>query len=173
MENQIVQLLFYCVPAVITGLVGYYFFSKHTENEEGRRRYLLHKDAQKDVLPLRLQAYERMTLFLERIAPANLIVNTVPVTNNKDDYEARLINQIETEYNHNISQQIYMTDECWSIIKAAKNTTIQIIRKIAMSSKIETADKLREAVLNEFLEKEAPSFTAMAYIKNEVSEIIG
>lgn len=173
MENQIIQLLFYCVPAAITGVVAFYFFGKHTENEEGRRRYLLHREAQKDALPVRLQAYERMTLFLERITPSNLIVNTAPIGNSKNDYEAMIIQQIETEYNHNIAQQIYMTEECWSIIKAAKNTTIQIIRKVAMSSKIDTADKLREAVLNEFMEKQAPSITAISYIKNEVSQIIG
>ena len=66
--TKIIELLSYTLPAIITGLVAFYFFNLHTKNEEGRRRYLLHKEAQKAALPLRLQAYERMTLFVERIS---------------------------------------------------------------------------------------------------------
>ncbi|GLB52418.1 hypothetical protein NBRC110019_14580 [Neptunitalea chrysea] len=173
MENQIIQLLFYCLPAIITGLVAFYFFNSHTKNEEGRRRYLLHKDTQKDILPIRLQAYERMTLFLERIRPANLIINVIPQSDNKEGYESLLVQQIENEFTHNLSQQIYLTEECWNIIRASKNATIQMIRKIAMSNKIESADKLREAVLNEFLDKSSPSATALQYVKKELRELYG
>lgn len=173
MENEILQMFLYCVPSVITAVVAYYFFNSHLKNEEGRRRYLLHKETQKDILPVRLQAYERMTLFLERISPANLIVNSTPVNNDKDDYESRLIQQIENEFNHNISQQIYITEECWNIIRAAKNATIQFIRKVSLSEKIDTADKLREAVLNEFYDKQSPSSTAISFIKKELGELMG
>ena len=65
--TKLIELLSYTLPAVITGLVAYYFFDLHTKNEEGRRRFLLNKEAQKDALPIRLQAFERITLFLERI----------------------------------------------------------------------------------------------------------
>ena len=63
-----------------------------------------------------------------------------------------------------------MSDECWNIIKAAKNATIQIIRSAGMSSS-ETADKLREDILNQAMEKQSPSATALAFIKKEVSEM--
>ncbi len=47
----------FLLPAVVTGVVAFYFFRLHTRNEEGRRRYLLHKESQKSALPIRLQAY--------------------------------------------------------------------------------------------------------------------
>jgi len=72
--TKLIELLSYTLPAIITGVVAYYFFNLHTKNEEGRRRYLLNKDTQKDSLPLRLQAFERMTLFLERINPGKLLI---------------------------------------------------------------------------------------------------
>ena len=72
---KLIELLSYTLPAIITGFVAYYFFNLHTKNEEGRRRYLLNKDTQKDALPLRLQAFERMTLFLERINPGKLLIS--------------------------------------------------------------------------------------------------
>lgn len=169
-SDQIFQLFAYTFPSIVTGAVAFYFFRLHTKNEEGRRRFLLHKDSQKDSLPVRMQAYERMALFLERIAIPSLVVRVAPVSSNKADYENLLIKSIETEFDHNLSQQIYMTDECWNIIKAAKSATIQMIRKAAMSE-TETADKLREDILTETMEKTSPSTTALSYVKKEIGEL--
>ena len=168
--DEIFQLFAYLLPAVVTGVVAFYFFRLHTRNEEGRRRYLLHKDSQKNTLPIRLQAYERMALFLERIAIPSLVVRVGPKSSNKNDYENLLIKSIENEFEHNLSQQIYMTDECWNIIKAAQSATIQRIRKAGMSES-DTADKLREDILNETMEKSSPSATALSYVKKEIGEL--
>lgn len=168
--DDILQLFAYLMPAVVTGAVAFYFFRLHTRNEDGRRRFLLHKDAQAETLPVRLQAYERMALFLERIAINSLVVRVAPKGKNKRDYENLLINQVETEFEHNLSQQIYMSEECWNIIKAAKNATIQIIRSAGMSE-TDSADKLREDILNQTMEKQSPSNTALAFVKKEVSEL--
>lgn len=169
-SDQIFQFFAYLLPSIVTGAIAFYFFRMHTNNEEGRRRFLLHKDSQKDTLPVRLQAYERMALFLERIAIPSLVVRVAPKSQDKDAYENLLIKSIETEFDHNLSQQIYMTDECWNIIKAAKNATVQMIRKAAMSQS-ETADKLREDILNDTMEKASPSATALSFVKKEISEL--
>ncbi len=168
--DSILQLFAYLLPAVVTGVIAFYFFRLHTKNEEGRRRFLLHKDSQKETLPVRLQAYERMALFLERIAINNLVVRVGPKGQDKSNYENLLIKQIEKEFEHNLSQQIYMSDECWNIIKAAKSATIQIIRSAGMSES-ETADKLREDILNQTMDKQSPSTTALAFVKKEISQL--
>lgn len=170
-STKIIELASYTLPAIITGLVAYYFFNLHTKNEEGRRRYLLNKEAQKNVLPLRLQAYERMTLFLERISLTKLLIRISPISNDKNDYENYLITHIEQEFEHNLTQQIYMSDECWTIIVTAKNATIQMIRKAKMSDRVNNADQLREVILGDLLEKQSPSYAALAYIKNEVGQL--
>ncbi|MBQ4915384.1 hypothetical protein J8L85_13100 [Maribacter sp. MMG018] len=169
-SDQIFQLFAYLLPSIVTGVIAFYFFRLHTKNEEGRRRFLLHKDSQKDTLPIRLQAYERMALFLERISIPSLVVRVAPTNQDKNAYEALLTKSIETEFEHNLSQQIYMSDECWNIIKAAKNATVQMIRKAAMSE-AETADKLREDILNESMEKSSPSTTALSFVKKELGEL--
>jgi hypothetical protein len=64
--DKILEVALYIIPALITGLIAYYFFQKFVENEENRRRFQLMRDNQKHSLPLRLQAYERLALFLER-----------------------------------------------------------------------------------------------------------
>lgn len=160
----------YVLPAAIVGAVAYYFFSMHTKNEEGRRRYLLQKDAQKETLPLRLQAYERMTLFLERISPANLLVRVQPAGKNKEEYERELVRQIESEFEHNLSQQIYMTDDCWNVIRTAKNATIQSIRAASMGES-DDPDKLREDLLHNVMESGVPSNKALMYLKTEFQEL--
>lgn len=168
--DQIFQLFAYTFPSIVTGMVAFYFFRLHTKNEDGRRRFLLNKDSQKDTLPVRMQAYERMALFLERIAIPSLVVRVAPNSDSKADYENKLIKSIETEFEHNLSQQIYMTDECWNIIKAAKSATIQMIRKAAMSE-TNSVDKLREDILTETMEKTSPSTTALSYVKKEIGEL--
>jgi len=169
--ERIIDLFLFAIPSVIVGFIAYYFFKEHTKNEDGRRRFLLKKDLQVNTLPNRLQAYERLTLFLERISPNKLIVRVSPTSSNKEDYENLLIHSIEQEMEHNISQQIYVSEKCWSIISAAKNATIQLIRKASLLEKTDTADKLREVVLTEMMERRAPSDAALSFIKQEVSDI--
>lgn len=169
--SRIVDLFMYMIPSLVVGILAYYFFKEHTKNEDGRRRYLLKKDLEVSALPLRLQAYERMALYLERISPNKLLVRVSPISSNKEDYEALLIQTIEQELEHNLSQQIYISDKCWSIISAAKNATIQLIRKASLLKKTESAEKLREVILTELMERRAPSDAALSFIKEEVGEL--
>ncbi len=169
--TKLIEALLYAVPAIITGLVAYYFFKEHTKNEDGRRRFLLHKDMQTNALPMRLQAYERMVLFLERITPSKLMIRVTPTSSEVESYESLLIANIEQEFEHNLSQQIYISTDCWNIVSAAKNATIQLIRKASLLEKTDTANKLREVVLTELMDKHAPSDAALAYIRQEVSEM--
>lgn len=170
-EEKIIELLFSILPALIVGAIAYYFFKQHIENENRRRRFLLQKDIQKEAFPLRLQAYERMTLFLERIAPSKLLTRINPTSSNKEDYENLLIASIQQEFEHNLSQQIYISDECWNIILAAKNATIQLIRKSTMNEKTDSANKLQEVILTELMDKQPPSGAALSFIKQEVSDM--
>ncbi len=169
--ERIIDLLLFAIPSLIVGIIAYYFFKEHTKNEDGRRRYLLKKDLQVSSMPLRLQAYERLALFLERISPNKLMIRVSPISSNKDDYEHLLIQNIEQEMEHNLSQQIYVSQKCWSIISAAKSATIQLIRKASLLEKTDTADKLREVVLTEMMERSAPSDAALSFIKEEVSDL--
>ncbi|MBU3822809.1 hypothetical protein KO566_12120 [Flavobacteriaceae bacterium XHP0103] len=170
-SESVIDMLLFAIPSLITGLIAYYFFKEHTKNEDGRRRYLLKKDLQVTALPLRLQAYERLTLFLERISPNNLLIRVSPSNLSKNDYEVLLVQTIEQELEHNLTQQIYVSERCWGIISAAKNATIQLIRKASLLEKTTTADKLREVILTEMIEKRPPSDAAMSFIKQEVSDL--
>jgi hypothetical protein len=169
--TQIISYVAYLLPAIVVGLVAYYFFKGHTANEEGRRRYLIQKEAQNKIIPMRLQAYERITLFLERIDPNKLLIRVKPFSDELSKYEELLIRNIEQEFEHNLTQQIYLTSECWNLVNAAKNATIHIIRQGAMHEKNNTADTMREWLLRNFMEEITPSQKALVYVRKEVSEL--
>ncbi len=170
--SKLFEILAYTLPSLITGGVAYYLFNSYFKDQQNTRRWLLQKENRKDSLPLRLQAYERMALFLERINPSKLLIRIAPTSEGANDYENLLIYSIEQEFEHNLTQQIYLTDECWTIILTAKNTIIQNIRKTNMSEKVDNADKLRETILRDLLDSEPPTNVALSYLKNEVGQII-
>lgn len=171
--DKFFEALMYAVPALITGGVAYYLFDSYFKDQQNTRRWLLQRENQKHSLPLRLQAYERLALFLERISPAKLLIRVAPLNSDKADYQNLLIHHIEQEYEHNMTQQIYITDECWTMILTAKNTIIQNIRKTALDSGVNNADELREKILSNMLDGNSASQLALSYLKTEVTEVLG
>ncbi|GAA4272298.1 hypothetical protein U6A24_21075 [Aquimarina gracilis] len=172
MDIEIIPLAISLIPSTLITILAIFFFKQHTNNEEKRRRFLLHRENQKQAFPLRLQAYERMALFLERISPGKLLTRMAPVGEDKESYESMLIHTIDQEFEHNLTQQIYISYECWNTIKAAKNATIAMIRKTTMNKEVDSADKMREVLLTELVEKGAPSDTALAFIKEEIGDML-
>ena len=165
------DIIAYTLPSLITGGVAYYLFDAHFKDQKNTRRWLLQKDNQSATLPLRLQAYERMTLLMERINPSQLMVRINPISEDKNEYRDFVIAQIEQEFEHNLAQQIYISSECWSIIVTAKNATIQMIRVATLNEKVTNADSLRELVISDLLQKASPSSAALAFIRNEVGQL--
>ena len=172
MTQDLTNLAYNLLPAIVVALLAYYFFNQFTKEQEGRRRFLLHKNNQANALPQKLQAYERLTLFLERISPGKLVTRVKPYNDDPNDYEALLLRTINEEFEHNLAQQIYVTQECWNVVRTAKSSTAAIIRKTNMSSRVASSDQLRETLLRDLMDSVAPSETALQYIKQEVSEII-
>lgn len=114
---------------VVKGLI-----IRDTEN----RRIDVLKKTTETLLPIRLQAYERMTLFCSRIEIGQLLKNAAAVSNMSSEmYKMTLVQQVEEEFNHNITQQVYMTDDLWNIILLAKKEVTQIFEK--MHSDVVTA----------------------------------
>ncbi len=170
-STRIIELVSYTLPTLIMGFVLYHFIELYSVNEKSKRNNLLQKQSKSDILFFRLQAYERMTLFLERINPSQLLVRISPISDDKNDYANFVIAQIEQEYEHNLAQQIYISDECWSTITTTKNATIQLILLATKNEKISDANQLRETVLKELTEKQSPSGIGLIFIRNEVQQL--
>ncbi len=170
--QKIIESLQYVVPSLVSMLVAVYFFKEYTKTDAGHLKFNMMKEEQKFSTTLKLQAYERLTLFLERISPANLVFRVKAQNDDKQAYEMSLIHTVEQEFEHNLAQQIYMSDECWKVISSAKNATIQLIIDASKDLAVTSSDELREAVIKKVVNKLAPSDTALAFIKEEVSYLI-
>lgn len=166
------ELALYTLPAVVTGGVAYLMMQKFVNLDENRRKFQLLRDNQKQALPIRLQAYERMALFLERINPLKLMIRVAPFSNDTTDYMNLLIQNIEQEYEHNVTQQIYLSDEAWVMVVNAKNAIIQNLRNLAADSEIKDADQYRMKVLSSLMETESASQLALEFLKSEIKDFI-
>lgn len=165
-------LLNYTVPSLITGGIAYYFFLTHLNSETKKMQFQLLKENSKKSLPIKLQAYERMTLFLERIKPNNLIARLHAVNDNKFAYGQSIIHIIEQEFEHNLSQQIYISEQCWGLISASKNETIQLIQKAVDNEQIKTIQDLKSHLLKDQLSTPPPSIAALSFLRKEVTNLI-
>lgn len=168
---KILELLSYTIPAIITGVVALYFFKLHNKNENNRRIYLLRKEKQSVALPLQLQAYERMALFLERISPNSLLIRVPPTGNDKVAYLKKLLVTVEKEFEHNLAQQIYITSDCWNVIVTAKNSTLNLVREAMTKGENKDALAMRQAIIEKMVAEESPSNIALTFLKKEVSKI--
>lgn len=170
--DTITNILAFTIPAMVTGAVAYYLIQQFLSHEKNLRRLQFHMSNQKESLPLRLQAYERMVLFLERINPNKLLIRVQPVTDDVDLYLNTLIDNVEQEFEHNLSQQIYMTPQCWQLIVSAKNTTLQFLRNEATTGNHKDSATFQEAVIVKGLQEQSGSDQALLVLKSEVFELL-
>lgn len=148
------------------------------------RRYLAHEqkqqmlqsslnsraETQRVITPIRLQAYERMALFLERIAPSSLILRCYTPGMDKNLLQGVMTKNVRDEWEHNLSQQIYLTSEAWERIRIAKDEVINMINTSAVALP-EDADPQRLAA-NIFAAQDQCDLTsALEYLKKELREL--
>ncbi|WMN06443.1 hypothetical protein QYS48_32575 [Marivirga arenosa] len=124
------------------------------------------------VLPIRLQAYERMSLFLERISPDQLIKRVQQNNQNVAELQYLLLNEIREEFNHNLSQQVYMSDDAWKIIRNAKEELIMLVNQSAKSLDPEAKSiELVKKIYEESLDKNIDSIEyGLSFLKNEIHQ---
>src|SRR5690606_22779282 len=125
------------------------------------------------VLPNRLVAYERMTLFLERMSPQNLLVRLNSGTIPAREFHQLLLAEVRNEYNHNVTQQIYMSEEVWELIRNAKEDLIVTINDAASemgddSTSLDLAKKIVEKSLAKPID---PLGHALSELKREIQKI--
>jgi predicted AlkP superfamily phosphohydrolase/phosphomutase len=123
-------------------------------------------------LPARLQAYERITLFLERISPQNLLIRLSDPGYKARDFQKILLDEIRNEYNHNVSQQVYMSDEVWSQVRNAKEDLTMLINDAASKMTVDSnAVDLSKKIFEMALEKKLdPIGHAISELKKEIQQ---
>lgn len=126
------------------------------------------------VTPIKLQAYERIVLFLERISLESLLVRVSSPDMKASQLHSALLSTIRSEFEHNLSQQIYMSQQAWEIVRNARSNMIKIINseveKMPVNS---TGMALSKQLLEKIMEMEKePTRAAIDYIKGEIARMI-
>ncbi len=170
MQEKLIEGLSFALPALITGGVAFFMFSSFLQRDENEKKMEALINKKRESLPTKLQAYERLLLFCERINPAKLLLRVHPIGEDTDSYVHLLIANIEQEYEHNLVQQIYVHDNAWKAVVGSKLAIINKIRSNAETS--DNAKTLRENLLIEYAKVESPTETAIAIIKQEAKRLI-
>lgn len=173
MDTKIlIEILQYSTPAIVTGIVATYFFKEYAKSDANLERFKIAKNKQQYATNMQLQAYERMTLFLERISPNNLVIRIKPVNKDKQAYLLSLMHTVDKEFEHNLSQQIYISKECWAVINTSKNATLNHLREIANDPSVMSSADLRKKIVESLAKKQSPTEVALNFIKDEVASIL-
>ena len=125
------EILKYCLPALCVLLATWLVMHKFYKSETEKRLWELKHLSQKEISPLRMRAYERLSLLLERTTPEHMLMELNLGEMTILQVQAHLMHTIRQEYDHNLSQQIYVSHETWDLIINAKNQTIAFINSIA------------------------------------------
>ena len=160
------------VPAGLVLYAMYLVVKSFLEKDFEKKVIDLRTKNQETVLPIRLQAYERMTLFLERITPSNLIPRIKTGTLNAKEFQQVLLNEIRAEFNHNAAQQVYMSQEAWDMIKNAKEDLIVTINNSAAQLPDEASESdLSRKIFETTMETEMDAIgNALRFIKDEIQQ---
>lgn len=126
------ELIKYTVPSLVVFATAYYLLKMFLEKEAEKTQMQLRLDVQKISLPVRMQAYERLVLLLERIEPAGLLVRTNMPGMNANQLQSALVQSIRAEFEHNLSQQVYVSTKAWEMVRNAREETIKRINTAAM-----------------------------------------
>lgn len=128
--KDLVEVLKYILPALIVFLTAYFLLTRYITKDNTIKALELKMKRDKEVMMLRLQAYERLALFLERINPASVISRIRTPDMMATELQYAIVKNIREEYEHNLSQQIYVSPDCWNLIVAAKDQIIQTVNLI-------------------------------------------
>lgn len=168
--TELFQIFLILIPAALV-LFGMYISVNSLLNKQVEMKNIdLKADSRKITLPLQLQAYERIILLLERISPANLLLRLNGSSFNVVDFKQIIVREIREEFNHNLSQQIYMTDITWANVKTAVESTIALINETASGiDPLANGIELSKNILNNELNSSAsPIEIAIESVKADI-----
>ena len=158
------------LSAILVLLTAWFVLDKQQKEQQRQREHDLRMGTKGNTLPTRLRAYERLMLVLERTLPTNLLVATIEPGMNCLTLQSKLLTSIRDEFAHNASQQIYISNELWTAIRAAQESSVKLVNMCAAKlQQDEPAPKLAEMILNLYAQLEqSPNEIAAELLKKEV-----
>lgn len=166
------EILKFLLPSAVVFITAWFLVRNFLQQELKRRELNARSEYRNAALPVRMQAYERLVLLLERIQPAGLIIRVNAPGMTAAGLHTLLLQAIRDEFDHNLSQQLYVSAKTWELVRNAREATIQMINSAAARVPNDgTTAELAEKILTMDLETtHAAIDQALHHLKLEAHE---
>ncbi len=169
------EILKYIIPAIIVLISCTIIVKRFLLTDLKEKQIAMLRDNQGTTVRLRLQAYERLVLFIERIHPRQLAPRIYQSGMNVAELQAALLFNIKTEFEHNLSQQIYVSKQVWDTVRSVKEQELNMINSIAQQlTSTDPAKELHKRMVDYILsiEGDMPIDIALQVINDEAKNVL-
>jgi len=149
--NSLLEIFKYTIPSLVVFGTAYYLLKMYLNTELRTREMELNKDLLSSRLPLKLQAYERLLLFCERIKLSNLVMRLRTSNMRNEELLNVILISVQKEFEHNLAQQLYTSSNLWEILKLAKD---EILNQSVQAMEGLSADENASTLGNKLIELE-------------------
>ena len=169
--TYILELLKITIPALVVFATAYYLVKKHLDTTLRLKQMELKQVAQNTTVPLKMQAYERLAMFCERSELQSLLARFYDSGMQCKTLLFMMVGAVKQEYEHNASQQVYISENLWKIIKLAHNQNIMILENIGSEVGLNAPASDLAKAINKYLSENQghPLSTAQTAIRQEAS----
>jgi hypothetical protein len=184
--DQLSDVLMYFVPAMLVMVAMFVVVKRFVDAQKSEVKSFLEKDlqmkvieeknaAQRDSRPLKLQACERLILFLERISPNSILLRVNRSGMSAAQLHSDLLATVRAEYEHNLSQQVYVSDRAWEEVQEAKEIIIKLIHlSFKLAGNNATGLQMSSQLFEQVLKLDStPTQQAIDFIKAEARQLLG
>jgi hypothetical protein len=170
----LLEVLKLTLAGIIVFFTAWYFIRDYLDSRLNLNVLELKRENIRHILPLRLQAYERTILFLERINPANMLIRLHNPGMSAREMQGIIVSDIRAEYQHNVSQQIYVNGSTWNVVRKIKDDTISIVNSAVNALPEDaSAGDLSKSILMHLsqIETDNPYDTALEIVKQDLRSL--
>jgi hypothetical protein len=125
--EYLLDILKFTLAGIGTVYVAFYLLKPYLDRSERVQMIELKKTISSQTLPLRMQAYERIVLFVERVNPANMLIRLAGTVDSASELHSLVVVEIRNEFQHNMTQQIYVSSKAWTVVKRVKDDTLSVV----------------------------------------------
>jgi len=171
--NIFLEITKITIPALVVACTAYLVIKSTYDNALKKQLLDLKHNSRQVITPIRLQSYERLALLLERMKPDSLLLRNQGNNFTATQYRTILLTAIRSEFEHNLSQQVYVSGAMWEATKKAKEETAKIINLAAGKVGVDaSASDLATVILEIYVGlNPTPSDVALELLRNEIKEL--
>ena len=169
----LLEVLKFTLAGIGIVMVAFYMAKPYLENREKLQLLDLKKSASAQTLPLRLQAYERVVLLIDRVNPANLLPRLNATAYTAAELHSIIVSEVRNEFQHNVTQQLYVSGRAWQLVKRIKDDTLNLVNNVSKSLPEEASGlDFSRAILSHLSKLETdPYDTAVSMIRTDLEEL--